>query len=430
MPTMIITGAQWGDEGKGKIVDEFSLFAQINARFNGADNAGHTTHNEFGETKLHLIPCGIFNPQCICVIERGVLVNPINLVREMQELSAKGVSLRNLRISPLCQMIMPWHIAADKAEELKFKIGTTHKGVGPCAESKANRRFAFRIYDLLDSNQFAEKFRKIFELKKEQFKALYGRDLLGNYEETLARIATAGLYLQDGGWVTNTQSIIQNGLKQDKFILLEGAQGILLDQDWGTFPFTTSTNTTSVAALMLTGIPANAVKHNIGIAKAYITRVGEGSFPTEISTEEGKKLQDFGKEFGTTTGRLRRCGWLDLPLLRYAARINNFTGIALTKVDILGKLSKIKLCTGYKNFHGSDIDDMDFLNLGKMEPIFQEIDGNWGDLNHCRRREEFPKPLRNYLEWIEKFLEIPVILVSTGESKGSITPPIQFFLNP
>ncbi len=425
MPVTIVMGAQWGDEGKGKIVDELASKAHIIVRFNGGDNAGHTTINEFGESKLHLIPCGIFNPQSICIIERGVLINIINLEKEMKDLLDKGVSLRNLRISPFCHLIMPWHIAADKGAEKKFKIGTTLKGIGPCVEAKANRRFAFRICDLLDLKVFGEKFREIFLLNEKELRLLYEPGLMKSFEEELENFILAAIYLREGGWITNTQDIIHKAVKKEKPILLEGAQGTLLDWNWGTFPYNTSSDVMSIAACMFTGIPMNAVKHNIGIAKAYLTRVGEGPFPTEIFGPEGDTLRKLGKEFGATTGRPRRCGWLDLMLLRYAARINNFTSIALTKVDILGKFPVIKLGIGYKGLK-RDINELDFMKLEKMEPVYRIMEGDWGNLSRFRWREEFPKTLRDYLNVIEDFIEIPVTLISTGESRGNIVPPPNF----
>src|SRR3989338_1017332 len=363
MAVTIVVGTQWGDEGKGKIVDMLAQEADVVVRFNGGNNAGHTIIDpERGKFALHLVPAGIFNPNTLCLIGRGVVVHPPTLLEEMRELESKGVSLKNLKISPFAHLIMPWHLVEDAAGEKGLKIGTTLRGIGPCYQDKAGRWRAIQVGDMLVQKHFLEALEKIYALKKKELSAKYG-----NPKASGARASQSGLpslekikkqYLEAREiifkHIDDTDKIIKQALARKKHVLLEGAQGALLDIDYGTYPFVTSSNTTSIAACFLTGINPKEVTRIIGLVKAYPTRVGTGPFPTKLPQKEDEKLRQFGKEFGATTGRPRMCGWMDLPLLKYAADVNHLTEIALTKMDILGLMPEIKVCVSYKGV-GSEI---------------------------------------------------------------------------
>ncbi|MBI2637633.1 MAG: adenylosuccinate synthetase, partial [Candidatus Sungbacteria bacterium] len=329
MPATIVVGLQWGDEGKGKIVDMLanSGFHAV-VRFGGGNNAGHTIHNEHGKFALHLVPAGIFNPDTLNIIERGVVVHPTSLVKEMDELAAKNISLSNLKISPFSHMVMPWHLAEDKGRETAGNnssgnlahLGTTLRGIGPCYQDKAGRWQAFRVGDLLNRSSFLEKLEKVYGSKKSALEAAHGsslpslEDIRREYIEAADRIVP---------YIGDTTTLIRKTLLFGQNILCEGAQGTLLDVDFGSYPYVTSSNTTSMAACMLTGINPSDVSCIIGVAKAYVTRVGDGPFPTKMDEVTERTLRDIGKEYGATTGRPRLCGWLDLPLLSYACKINH-----------------------------------------------------------------------------------------------------------
>lgn len=416
MPVTIVVGAQWGDEGKGKIVDFLASKADMVIRFNGGNNAGHTIKNEFGDFALHLVPAGIFNPDTFCVIERGVVVHPPSLVEEMKKLIEHGVSLKNLKISPFSHMIMPWHIWEEKArEESKQRagvmIGTTLRGIGPCYKDKIGRYEAFRTGELLSKKQFLDKFEVIFKARKKEFKIKYPKFQLPSFDEAAkpylkAREATVG-HIED------TAKIIKKNISAKKSILLEGAQGTLLDVDYGTYPYVTSSNATSIAACMLTGISPSEVNRIIAVAKAYVTRVGEGPFPTEIKTKLGSKLRELGHEFGATTGRPRRCGWLDIPLLKYACSVNHATEIAFTKIDILGMLPEVKVCEKYKKPLGI------FGDLEEARPDYKAFEA-WGKIGDCRFSDELPEKSLKYINYVEKKVAVPIDLISTGSRRKEI----------
>jgi len=427
MAVTIVVGTQWGDEGKGKIVDMLAQEADVVVRFNGGNNAGHTIIDpERGKFALHLVPAGIFNPNTLCLVGRGVVVHPPTLLEEMKELESKGVSLKNLKISPFAHLIMPWHLVEDAAGEKGLKIGTTLRGIGPCYQDKAGRWRAIQVGDMLVQKHFLEALEKIYALKKKELSAKYG-----NPKASGTRTSQSGLpslekikkqYLEVREiifkHIDDTDKIIKQALARKKHVLLEGAQGALLDIDYGTYPFVTSSNTTSIAACFLTGINPKEVTRIIGLVKAYPTRVGTGPFPTKLPQKEDEKLRQFGKEFGATTGRPRMCGWLDLPLLKYAADVNHLTEIALTKMDILGLMPEIKVCVGYKGV-GSEIGARDFFNLSKMKPVYKTFSG-WGNLEGCRFKDELPKEALRYILTIEKFVKVPIRYISIGAERKDI----------
>lgn len=418
MAVTIVVGTQWGDEGKGKIVDMLSQEADVVIRFNGGNNAGHTIIDpERGKFALHLVPAGIFNPSTLCLIGRGVVVHPPTLLEEMKELESKGVSLKNLKISPFAHLIMPWHLVEDAAGEKGLKIGTTLRGIGPCYQDKAGRWKALQVGDMLDKKHFLEALEKIYALKKKELSAKYGKKFgLPSLEKIKKQYWKAREIIFKH--IDDTDKIVKQALARKKHVLLEGAQGALLDIDYGTYPFVTSSNTTSMAACFLTGIHPKEVTRIIGLVKAYPTRVGTGPFPTKLNVKDDEKLREFGKEFGATTGRPRMCGWMDLPLLKYAAEVNHLTEIALTKMDILGLMSEIKVCLSYKGV-GSGIGARDFFNLSKAKPEYKNFSG-WGNLEGCRFKDELPKEALRYISAIEKFVKVPIRYISIGAERKEI----------
>lgn len=420
MSVTIVVGAQWGDEGKGKIVDVLAQSADMVVRYNGGNNAGHSIMNEFGDFVLHLIPAGIFNPETYCVIERGVVIHLPSLVDEMTALQERGISLKRLAISPDSHLVMPWHIAEDHSSESNWSIGTTLRGIGPCYRDKVGRWQALRAGDLLDKTDFLKKLDAIYTQKQHELIArfpsnknelpIFG-DMCQWYSHAIEKIVP---YIRD------TSVLIRQSIARKKQILLEGAQGTLLDVDYGTYPYVTSSNTTSMAACLLTGISPRDVERIIGVAKAYITRVGKGPFPTEIKGKlEHDFLREAGREYGATTGRPRRCGWLDIPLLRYAAEVNHLTEIALTKLDILGMLGHIKVCTAYQNTEPL-LGSMDIRTLQNKKLKYQDTYDGWGDLHGIQFRDELPMQAGVYIKAIEEYVGVPVRYISIGGKRKEI----------
>lgn len=418
MPVSIVVGAQWGDEGKGKIVDLLSETADIVVRFNGGNNAGHTVINEYGEFALHLIPAGIFNHETTCIIERGVVVHPPSLMEEMKVLLERGISLKGLKISPSAHIVMPWHIAEDQGKESGISIGTTLRGIGPCYQDKVGRWFAIRIEDMQDTQLFLAVLETTYAAKKQELYAKFpdGSIQLPNLETVRTSYLEAREYILP--YIANTTSIIRRALAKKKHVLLEGAQGTLLDVDYGSYPYVTSSNTVSMAACLLTGVPFREVRAIIGVAKAYLTRVGQGPFPTEIEGPEENVLREAGREYGATTGRPRRCGWMDLPLLRYACMVNDLTEIAITKIDILGLLNTIKICDSYKGYNREE-GLADLRNLDGKMPEYITTPG-WGSLAGCRFRSELPELAQDYIKKIEAYSGVRVHYISIGGKRKEI----------
>lgn len=415
MPAEIIVGTQWGDEGKGKIDDAKSKSVDAGVRYQGGNNTGRTVVNEYGETAMHLVPVSIFYGK-ISIIERGVAIHPPSLVEEMEALEKLGLSLETLKISPFAHLVMPWHIVKDRGKESSAKsegtkIGTTGRGIGPCYQDKMGRAQAIRVADLLDLEHFLNKLSEIYHSKSAKLRHYDEFSPLEEIKDSYLRARDRILPL-----IADTGRIILDLLRQRKMILLGGAQAYLLDVDHGTYPFVTSSSTGSTAELMYTGIHPREVSAIHGVVKAYNTRVGEGPFPTEIKGEEGERLRKLGKEYGTTTGRPRRCGWLDLPLLRYSIHGLHATDIALTKLDVLGQMKRIKICVGYRGL--SEIGAFEFLNLGSQIPVYEEFEGGWGELRGIERREDLPRPAQKIIEMIEEFTGVPIPFISTGAERG------------
>ncbi|MDP3779560.1 MAG: adenylosuccinate synthase [bacterium] len=419
MPVTILNGAQWGDEGKGKITDVLAQSSHVVARWAGGNNAGHSImSDEYGNFVLHVVPAGILNPDALCLIERGVVVHPPSLVDEMNVLKERHISLNNLTISPYAHIVMPWHIVEDQGRERGIAIGTTLRGIGPCYQDKIGRWHALRIGNLRNKRTFFVMLEEIYAVKQAELKAKFPseKNLLPDFD--VIKVSYAEAREQILPFIGDTTSILHRCIRARKNILLEGAQGTLLDVDFGTYPYVTSSNTVSMAACLLTAISPKDVDRIIGVAKAYVTRVGEGPFPTEIKGKEHDELQRAGHEFGATTGRPRRCGWFDAPLMRYAAAVNHYTELALTKLDILGLLESIYVCNTYRN-GGKTSHLIDMFDLADKKPEYMCL-GGWGSLGGARFRDELPDGARVYIKKIEEYVGVPVRYISIGGKRKEI----------
>jgi adenylosuccinate synthase len=419
MPVSVIVGSQWGDEGKGKIVDLLCTNAEIVARYQGGANAGHTIVIDGKKYVLHLIPSGILTDNVICVIGNGVVIDPDALIEEIEMLEKHGISVKDrLFISHKAHLIMPYHKLLDQVSESKEgkPIGTTGRGIGPAYIDKA-KRVGIRIVDLLDRKVFEEKLRISLAEKNQIFEKIYGAEKL-NVQEMVDKYIEFDKKLDP--YITDTTLYLNNAIKEGKIIYVEGAQGALLDVDHGTYPFVTSSNPTSGGACTGLGIPPTSINRIIGVAKAYTTRVGNGPFPTELLDNTGDELRRIGVEFGATTGRPRRCGWLDLVALKYSVMVNGISEIALTKLDVLDTFEEIKICTSYKsgdktlkNF------PVDIKTLDEVVPQYDSVKGWNCVLADCKTKEELPIELKNYLKVIEDYTGAKVILISTGPDRNS-----------
>jgi adenylosuccinate synthase len=416
---IVIVGTQWGDEGKGKIVDLLSEFADIVVRFQGGNNAGHTIVVNGEQFISHLVPSGILQKK-ICLIGNGMVVDPAVLVEELDNLESKGidVSSDNLKISEKAHIIMPYHKQIDLAREKKKgdkKIGTTGRGIGPCYEDKACRR-GIRFVELIDFEGFTEKIRTVLEEKNFYLKHYLSSEtvdpesIIDQYKGYAKRLAPH---------VVNISVVMNQAIKANKQILFEGAQGTHLDIDHGTYPYVTSSNTISGNACCGAGIGPKEITGVVGIVKAYTTRVGEGPFPTELFDEIGDAIQVKGAEFGATTGRKRRCGWLDSVLLRNSARLNGLTGLAITKLDVLGGLESLKICTAY-NYNGEIIHDFpaSIKILKACKPVFETLPGWSEDISDVRKTDDLPQHAKNYLGRIEELTETPINIISVGPGRN------------
>ncbi len=420
MPNVVIIGAQWGDEGKGKVVDIFTEFADAVVRFQGGSNAGHTLVVDKKKTILHLIPSGIMHQNKVCIIGNGVVVDPEILLDEIERLMEKGLlnGPDRLRISSNAHVIMPYHKQIDQLREAKAskgKIGTTGRGIGPCYEDKAARR-GFRVSDLLDQDLLEQKLDKTLEYINFQITE-YFKDQAVNKTELLSQLVSWGEQLKP--YIEETPLFIERKIKQGKSVLFEGAQGTMLDIDHGTYPFVTSSTTLASAACSGSGVGPTAINHVLGISKAYTTRVGMGPFPTEQENEVGDHLKDKGVEYGSTTGRPRRCGWLDMVILKNAIRLNSITSLAITKLDVLSGFDKIKICVAYK-YKGEQFSELPSaaINLAHCEPVYEELPGWSEDLSDMREMSELPAAARKYIQCIEDMCETQVSLVSIGPRRG------------
>lgn len=416
MSISVIVGSQWGDEGKGKIVDLLSDRFQIVARYQGGANAGHTV--EIGDKKfiLHLIPSGILRDDVICVIGNGVVIDPQALLEEIKMLENLGVKIKNrLFISHNAHLIMPYHKLLDSINESgNSKIGTTGRGIGPCYIDKYART-GIRIVDLLNRKNLEEKIRYNIEEKNNILKKLYDKEEL-NIDE----IIKAYLKFDDeiDQYITDTTSLLNNAIKDGKSILLEGAQGALLDVDHGTYPYVTSSSPTTGGACTGTGIPPTKINSVIGIVKAYTTRVGLGPFPTELKDETGEKLRTIGYEFGATTGRPRRCGWYDAFLVNYSSMINGITKAAITKLDVLSSFEKINVCVGYE-INGKKLKyfPTNVYELENAKPIYETLDGWNEDISFARTFDELPSKAKDYLDFIADKSNFEIGIISVGPKR-------------
>jgi adenylosuccinate synthase len=419
MPVQIIVGAQWGDEGKGKIVDHLSEKVDIVARYQGGANAGHTVvlppHKRKPEREfvLHLIPSGIFHSHVICVIGNGVVLDPVALMSEIQQLKDAGIKIAGrLYISHNAHLIMPYHKLLDAAREQGAeKIGTTGRGIGPAYNDKYMRT-GIRVVDLLNRDVLCKKLKRNIEASNEMLSKLYHSQEL-NVDSIISEYLDFDQKFDE--FITDTSEYLNNALKRGKQILAEGAQGALLDVDHGTYPFVTSSNPTSGGACTGLGIPPTSINSIIGIVKAYSTRVGNGPFPTELKNEIGETLRKCGGEFGATTGRPRRCGWLDAVSLRYSIRINGIQRIAMTKLDVLDDFKEIKVCTGYK-VDGKKLNHYptDAQTLESIEPIYQTFRGWQSRTSDVRRYSKLPSEAKKYIEAIQSMLSTDIYMVSVG----------------
>jgi adenylosuccinate synthase len=418
MPGIVIVGAQWGDEGKGKITDLLAERADAVVRFQGGNNAGHTIVRH-GETwKLHLMPSGILYPGKICIIGNGVVIDPKVLTDELDELRGRGVDTSGLRISANAHMIMPYHLMLDDAGEAKLgklKIGTTRRGIGPCYADKASR-IGIRVQDLLDEKILKQKIVAALEPKRLALRP-FARDprldLQAITEEYLAYGHRLSEHIQD------TTKLVWDTLDADATVIFEGAQGALLDLDHGTYPFVTSSNPIAASACIGSGVGPKDIDEVWGITKAYGTRVGSGPFPTELDGELGEELRQRGGEFGTTTGRSRRVGWLDLVALRYAARINSLTALVVTKLDVLTGLETIKVCTRYRGEDGAEFDHFPYHQSVLHHTVGEYVDlPGWSeDIGEVRSEDDLPENARRYLAFVEEFIGVPVVMVGVGPGR-------------
>jgi adenylosuccinate synthase len=420
MSATVVVGTQWGDEGKGRVVDGLAHEVDIVARFNGGDNAGHTVVAEGHTLKLHLIPSGVLYPRLTLLIGAGVVINPEILVSGMDQVSSIGVDVgpARLKVSAAAHIILPTHRALDGAREAargKGAIGTTKRGIGPTYANKA-ARVNLRAGEMGDPERFAE---RVFERMEEHNRQLeqYGLDPVPTGEAAADYCAYArrlAPHLVDGS------ALVGQALEAGKTVLCEGAQGLLLDLDHGTYPYVTSSSTIAGGAATGLGFGPQHISRVIGVAKAYTTRVGKGPFPTELLDEVGDQIRDVGNEYGTTTGRPRRCGWLDLVILRYAARINGLDELALTKLDVLSGLKKLRVAIAYER-EGERIEhfpaEFGVESLAQWEPIYEELPGWEEDITDVRRRADLPQQARNYVAHIEEWTGIPVTFIGVGPER-------------
>ncbi|MCW1929042.1 adenylosuccinate synthase [Bhargavaea beijingensis] len=417
MPSVVVVGTQWGDEGKGKITDFLSENSEVISRYQGGNNAGHTIIFG-GETyKLHLIPSGIFYKDKISVIGNGMVVDPKALVTELDGLHARGVETDNLRISNRAHVILPYHIKLDEVEELRKgdnKIGTTGKGIGPAYMDKAGR-IGIRIADLLDKEVFEEKLTRNLKEKNRLLEKFYEtegfkvEDILDEYYEYGQKIAQ---------YVTDTSKVLNDALDEGRRVLFEGAQGVMLDIDQGTYPFVTSSNPVAGGVTIGAGVGPTKINHVVGVCKAYTSRVGDGPFPTELFDEVGDRIREVGKEYGTTTGRPRRIGWFDSVVVRHARRVSGLTDLTVNSIDVLTGLETVKICTAYR-YKGELITEYpaNLRVLDECEPVYEEMPGWDEDITGVRSLDELPENARHYLERIAQLTGVQISIFSVGPDR-------------
>jgi adenylosuccinate synthase len=421
VPGIVIVGAQWGDEGKGKVVDLLAEQADAVIRFQGGNNAGHTIVRGNEEFKFHLIPSGILYPGKRCIIGNGVVVDPRVLTEEIDGLKARGIDTSGLRVSANAHLIMPYHLLLDSAGEArlgKLQIGTTRRGIGPCYADKA-ARLGIRVQDLLDEKILKQKIVAALEPKRLALRP-FAKDPALDLREMTDRYITYGHRLEQ--YIADTTSLVHDLLDHDCTVVFEGAQAAMLDIDHGTYPFVTSSNPIAGAACIGAGVGPKDIDEVWGVTKAYATRVGAGPFPTELDDEIGEELRQKGGEFGTTTGRPRRTGWIDLVALRYAARINSLTALVITKLDVLSGHERLPVCTRYRGAEGAEFERFPYHQsvLHHVSPIYEELAGWREDLTECRTESDLPDATREYLQFISYFVGVPIALVGVGPGRDQV----------
>lgn len=417
MTSVVVVGTQWGDEGKGKITDFLSANAEVIARYQGGDNAGHTIVIDGKKFKLHLIPSGIFFPEKISVIGNGVVINPKSLVKELAYLHEEGVTTDSLRISDRAHVIIPYHIELDRLQEESKgdnKIGTTIKGIGPAYMDKA-ARVGIRIADLLDRDVFAERLRINLEEKNRQFTKLYEAEAL-SFDDIFEEYYEYGQQIKQ--YVTDTSVILNDALDNGKRVLFEGAQGVMLDIDQGTYPFVTSSNPVAGGVTIGSGVGPSKIDKVVGVCKAYTSRVGDGPFPTELFDEVGDRIREVGHEYGTTTGRPRRVGWFDSVVMRHSRRVSGITNLSLNSIDVLSGLDTVKICVAY-DLDGERIDHYpaSLEQLKRCKPIYEELPGWSEDITGVRHLDELPENARNYVRRVGELVGVRISTFSVGPDR-------------
>jgi len=427
MPVVAVIGAQWGDEGKGKVVDMLAQQARMVVRFSGGDNAGHSVVNPHGEFKLHLIPSGIFNPGVACIIANGVVINPAVLIGEIDGLNERGVDTGNLFISDRAHLIMPYHLLLDGLEEEARggrAIGTTRKGVGPAFTDKT-ARLGIRAGDLLDREALRERLGTVLEYKNKILTKVYNAEPL-SLEEVFSQYRQYGERLAPH--IRETTTMLDEALGRGELVILEGAQGALLDPDFGTYPYTTSSSPLAGGACLGAGLGPTRLDRVLGVYKAYCTRVGGGPMPTELNDQTGELIRERAGEYGTTTGRARRCGWFDAVAARFSSRINGLTGAVVTRLDILDILPSLKICVGYE-LEGKTIDyfPASITALARCRPIYEEMPGWLTSTTGVRDFNKLPGEARGYVNRLEELIGCPVSLICVGPERGEVIEKTPIF---
>jgi len=427
MPVVAIVGAQWGDEGKGRVVDMLAQQARMVVRFSGGDNAGHSVVNPHGKFKLHLIPSGIFDPGVVCIIANGVVINPEVLIGEMDRLNERGVDTNHLFISDRTHLIMPYHLLLDGLEEEARggkALGTTRKGVGPAFTDKA-ARLGIRAGDLLDRRALRERLSTVLQYKNTILTKVYKTKPL-SLEEVYTQYCRYGERLAPH--IRETTIMLDEALGRGEMVILEGAQGALLDPDFGTYPYTTSSSPLAAGACLGAGLGPTRLDRVLGVYKAYCSRVGSGPMPTELDDETGELIREEAHEYGTTTGRPRRCGWFDAVAARFSSRINGLTGAVVTRLDILDILPSLKICVGYE-LDGKTIDyfPASVTALARCKPVYEELPGWLTPTTGIRRYDQLPDEARRYVTRLEELISCPVNLICVGPEREAVIKKAPIF---
>jgi adenylosuccinate synthase len=421
MPCTVVVGAQWGDEGKGKIVDTLAERADVVARYQGGNNAGHTLVLGEETYKLRLVPSGVLWPGTLCVLGNGCVLDPEVLMEELDGLEERGIDLSGVRISGNAHLIMPWHRIIDADSELmlgRLQIGTTRRGIGPAYADKASR-VGIRVQDLLDEKILRQKIQTALSVKNVLLRKIYHQRPI---DKDVLTEATLRYAERIRPFIADTSLLVNQALDDGRHVLCEGAQATLLDLDHGTYPFVTSSNPIAGGACVGLGFGPTRVDTVLGVAKAYVTRVGAGGFPSEADDTDGARIREHGGEYGTVTGRERRCGWLDMVALRYAARLNGLTQLALTKLDVLSIFESIPVCTAYRLPDGTVTEDFPWhqSDFHHAQPVYERLEGWSTDISGVREAGQLPQAARDYLAFIEERVGVPVAIVGIGQRRDQI----------